>query len=405
MAPLAAMLRSMLARGRYARLVLAVVVVVSGLFGGWWFSSGAQETNDTSTLRTSPVERRGLVEVVEATGRLEAEHAVIVTAAASGQLIEILVSSGQKVSKSQILGRLDARRLDLDVEALKATQLVAEAKVAEASVSAQQAKAQFARLQRLASRSKSSDARLEAARAERTRALAQQRAAHAELAAATARLSAGMMAQEGAEVRAPIAGIVLRTPDKAGMPVQPSGPILFELADHLDPLQLRVEIGEAEVGRLSVGQRALFEVPAYAGHSFEAQVVRIGMVANRVGGLSKYPVFLRAPNGSGELLRPGMTADVRFEVAEAEDALVVRDAALRYQPKGLASAPPRSRVFVVRGEEVQAVAITTGLSDGAYTEVKPQAKDALRPGDRVVIGGQAQGLIRASRLSLGGGGG
>jgi hypothetical protein len=67
--------------------------------------------------------------------------------------------------------------------------------------------------------------------------------------------------------------------------------------------------------------------------------------------------------------------------------LAVRDAALRFTPPNTdPAAAPRSRVFVKRSGELQAVSVRAGLSDGMYTEITPEAGQNLAEGAQVVVG-------------------
>lgn len=397
------MLRGMIPGGLGARLAVALALC-GVLFISWWLTAGNNAAEvDLSRARTSSVEIRSIVQMVEATGRLEAKRPVVVAAGTQGLLREILVTSGQRVSKGEPLASLDDQPRELEVRALKAAHLAARAQVAEAEAGVKQLEVQLKRLERLASRAQSSQASVESARGELARANAQQRAARAEVAVAEAKLSSGQIALASTVVRAPIDGLVLRVPDKVGLSVGPQGPVLFEMAPSLDALGLVVDVGESEVGLIEEGQRARFEVPAYVTEEFKAEVTSIGVVAHMLGGLARYPVILNAQNVDGRL-RPGMTASVQFEVAQADNVLAVRDAALRYTPPGIDRGPPRSRVFILRRGQVVAVSVQTGLTDGQYTEVRPASGQSLDEEDKVILGGLSVRQTSSSSFSLGGGG-
>ena len=85
-------------------------------------------------------------------------------------------------------------------------------------------------------------------------------------------------------------------------------------------------------------------------------------------------------------LRPGMSADVRIFVAEERGALAVREGALRFSPDAEGTGN-RSRIWISRdGRDAEAVDVTPGLSDGAYTQITPKDGQTLTPGERVVVG-------------------
>jgi len=197
---------------------------------------------------------------------------------------------------------------------------------------------------------------------------------------------------------------VLSVPEELGIPADPDGPELFRLAAPLDRLRLVADVGEADVPRIDVGAGSSFELQAFPGEWFAAEVVRIGVLGRRDQGVATYTVELDAPNPDGRL-KPGMTAAVRFDVGRADDALVVREAALRFTPDGAPNAAPRTRVFKRVGPgRLAAVEVTAGVSDGAFTEVEPTRAEALAEGDPVAIGyGAAAPEDRETNLSLGGG--
>lgn len=402
------MLAPMLGRAKRLRwrpwvlggLVLGLVAATVTA-AGW--KSGA-ETAKALGLRTASVERRDIAQVIEATGRLEPPGPFAVIAGVSGQLQEIVVRPGDRVEAGTVLARLDARELGFEVRALEATRTAARAKVAQAEASLADVKDLLERTEKLAARGQASAVKLEEAQSAAANARAVVRAARAEADAATARLEAAQFAVERSEIKAPKSGVVLVVRAQEGASVGPAGPVLFEMAAGLDPLQLKADVGEADIGALEPGQRATFEVPAFPSEEYPASVDEVGLVAEIRGGFSSYPVILSAPNPD-QKLRPGMTAAVRFAVAEAEDALVVREAALRYAPRDAPPAPPRSRVFVRRGlAGLDPVDVVRGVSDGVFVEVRPRQEGALRPGDAVVIGETVRGSVDAPTMSLGGGG-
>jgi hypothetical protein len=81
-----------------------------------------------------------------------------------------------------------------------------------------------------------------------------------------------------------------------------------------------------------------------------------------------------------------MTATITIPVGRAENVLAVCDAALRFRPEGFGNAPARSRVFRVVPDGLEEVRVVAGLSDGAFTEVRPESPSALPVGAAVAIG-------------------
>jgi hypothetical protein len=95
-----------------------------------------------------------------------------------------------------------------------------------------------------------------------------------------------------------------------------------------------------------------------------------------------------------------MTAQVRIKVAQVDDVLAVREATLRFNPEGAPAAPARSRVWRIRGTELEEVPVEAGLSDGALTEVRPSDPDGLAVDDPLAIGLSLSGEAETGAPSL-----
>jgi HlyD family secretion protein len=159
------------------------------------------------------------------------------------------------------------------------------------------------------------------------------------------------------------------------------------IGEPLELMRVDVDVSEADIGDVRIDQQATFEVQTFAGRTFRARVERVGVEPRREGGVVTYPVRLIADNADRSLL-PGMTAAVRLEVARVVQVLAVREAALRYLPQGFAEAAPRSRLFRRIGpDQLEPIAVTPGLSDGTYTELRSGPSDArVSERDEVAVG-------------------
>jgi len=169
-------------------------------------------------------------------------------------------------------------------------------------------------------------------------------------------------------------------------------------------------VAEADVGKLRAGMTATFTVDAYPTEHFRGVVRQIRNAPTTVQNVVTYDAVIDVENPDLKLL-PGMTANVTFLYAQKDDALLVPNTALRFRPpdeilqaslpQGASSAGPapqgppqqgrgqRSRgvsnkreVWVLRGESLERVAVTTGITDGSVTEI---VEGALQPGDALVI--------------------
>ena len=108
-------------------------------------------------------------------------------------------------------------------------------------------------------------------------------------------------------------------------------PTLFIIAADLTKMQVNANIDEADVGRIRPGQHVTFRVDAYPTDNFEGTVSQIRLQPVVVSNVTTYGTVIDVPNPQLKL-KPGMTANVKVEIAKRTDVLRVPNAALRFRP-------------------------------------------------------------------------
>jgi RND family efflux transporter MFP subunit len=188
-------------------------------------------------------------------------------------------------------------------------------------------------------RAGASDARRELELTRRTSALAVDRAqSQYEAAATVARLEKETLDRlrqqlDHCIVRAPHAGMVVycRAP-LSNSPIAPGATIcfqqpLFRLPD-LARMQVKLDIDEAKIGKVRVGQKATIRVEASPDTLLHGTVARVAPLADFApgseGGLKEYTTIVQIDDLPRDAeLRPGMTAEVTILVEEVADTLLV----------------------------------------------------------------------------------
>jgi HlyD family secretion protein len=150
-------------------------------------------------------------------------------------------------------------------------------------------------------------------------------------------------------------------------------------------------VSETDIGKVKEGGVAEFRVDAYPDRRFKGVVSQVRYAETIVDNVVTYTTLINVDNAD-LLLRPGMTATISFEVARVENALLIPNAAMRFNPDAEppsadfgrpGRAPrPQPRVFRLENGKPTEVQIEPGLTDGSNTEVR---SGALREGDPVVI--------------------
>jgi HlyD family secretion protein len=369
---------------RIRRLVMLFVVAIGIAIAAVWFT---RPEPIVEVYRTDAVKRRTLVQVVEASGSLDVRSRVEVPSPIAGRLTAVHVQAGQRVEAAAPLASLDERAAELTVKSAKAAVEAAAGRAAQARAGLEEAKRNEEQAMRLRAKGLSSDHELNTARSAKLSAQALLEAARAEQKLAAQSVESAKLGKSLGSIVAPAGGIVLRAPEHVGAAVAPERGALFVIGEPLDVMRIDAPVSETEIALLKPGMKAEVVVQALPGRTFAAEVSRIGIEPTRQSGVVMYPVTLLVQNPEAVLL-PGMSARVRLEVARAEDVPSVHEAALRFTPLEAEPAEPRSRVWIRRGPtEIEAVAVTTGVSDGVHTELRfAPGASPLEEGSALAIG-------------------
>jgi HlyD family secretion protein len=183
-------------------------------------------------------------------------------------------------------------------------------------------------------------------------------------------------------------------------------PTLFQIAEDLTKMQVDTNVSEADVGRVQVGMPATFTVDAYPGTVFNGVVSSIRKAPINVQNVVTYDVVIGVSNQDLKLF-PGMTANVKILVDARPNVLRVPNAALRYRPAEGPAARSRGnakQVWIESDGKPKPLAVTLGITDGAYTEV---TGGDLKPGDQVILASfsnKNQASAQQSASPFGGGG-
>jgi HlyD family secretion protein len=368
---------------RIRRIVMLVVVLIGA---GAAFAYYNQPEPVVEMYRTDAVTRRTLIQVVEASGSLDVRSRVEVPAPIAGRLTAVHVQAGQRVEASAPLATLDERAAELSVKSAQAAVEAAMGRVAQARAALEEAKRNEEQVMRLRERGLASDNDVNSARSAKASAQALVEAARGEQKLATQSTESAKLGKSLGRIIAPAGGIVLRAPEHVGAAVAPERGPLFVIGEPLDVMRIDAPVSETDIALLKPGMKADVVVQALPGRKFAAEVSRMGIEPTRQSGVVMYPVTLLVQNPEGVLL-PGMSARVRLEVARAENVLSAHEAALRFTPVDAEAAEPRSRVWIRRGtDEVEEVAVATGVSDGVHTELRPSEGVELAEGTQLAIG-------------------
>lgn len=171
-------------------------------------------------------------------------------------------------------------------------------------------------------------------------------------------------------ITSPISGTIIEKDAKQGDALT-SGSTLCVIYD-LSYLEMVINVDELQIGALSVGQKVQITADAVADKTYVGTVTRVSMKGSSSGGTTTYPITIRIDDTDG--LRPGMNANAEIVVAEANNALVVPNAAVIRGGYVLVSKKSPSAANAVEDMDAPEgyvyVNVETGVSDDSYTEIK-----------------------------------
>jgi HlyD family secretion protein len=419
------------------RLIVLIAIVSLGLGGYYWYRAAARPAE--VQYRTAAIKRGDLVAAIGATGTVEPEEVIDVGAQVAGQ-IQVFgkdvagapIDYRSEVEAGMVLAKIDDAVYVAEVTQAQAQVDQAEASIARAQAEVQQLKARLAQAQREWERAQKlgpSDAlsqasyetfqsAFEVAQANMAvgeASVLQARATRVQAQAALDRASRNL---GFCTIKSPVKGVIIDRRVNIGQTVVASlnAPSLFLIAQDLRRMQVWVAVNEADIGSIRPQQRVTFTVDALPGRVFEGRVRKVRLNATFTSNVVTYTVEVTTDNSDGALL-PYLTANAQFETGRRQDVLMVPNAALRWSPPETAPSAnrdspggadattrpagrrggrgredeSRGSVWVLEQGSLRLIEVTTGLSDGAMTEVSAAE---LREGMEVVLGEQAASATR-----------
>ena len=356
---------------RYISIVLAVAALAA--------SCGKEEAATAPLYGTASVQRADIRVVVGSAGVVEPLAAVEVKSKASGEVLELLVETGDYVKAGDLMVRIDPRTVRN-----RLAQAEAELKAAQSrrTISA----SQMRRAESLVAQGTFTETDFEQAALELANAEAQ--VVSADVAVENARI-----AVDDTDIRAPVDGAIIEKPVEKGQvissPTQDfgGGTLLLKMAD-LSAVQVRALVDETDIGKVSAGMSAAVTVAAYPNQPFAGEVVKIEPQAVVDQNVTMFAVIVSIHNPDG-LLLPGMNAEVDVSIAERSGVLTVPIMALRTERDvpatagilGIDEAALERELSAGKGEAKaasDAVAAKETISLGGQTLELPEGVDADR---------------------------
>lgn len=427
---------------------IIVLLVVVAVFRQRSKPKGEQVT-------TEKVERRTIKEKVAASGKIFPQTEIKMSSVVSGKVVELLVEEGDSVVRGQLLARVDPEAVQSQVERGVAGVNSAKAQLATSRSQVEQQRAQKEQIQAQLANAREVHKRNEQLRkegvisqADYDASLSSLRGLEANLRAADANIRAAEENVRGAQfsvqsseatlkelrtslnrttLYAPSGGIISKLSIEQGESVvgtaQMSGTEMMRIAN-LNAMEVRVDVSENDIPRVTIGDEVDIEVDAYIGRTFKGYVTQIARSASSVGTttsltsdqVTNFEVRISVdPSSYADLVTkgekypflPGMSASVEINTETVNDALTVPIQAVTTREKNeskkknavsdekavaanntteekkkVKDADLKEVIFVVSADTVGMVEVKTGIQDDTYIQVLSGVKE----GQEIVSG-------------------
>jgi len=317
--------------GGVVRLALLGCVAAGGWYGYKQYKKNRDKPPEYAT--EAAIIAPAIVEKTTATGTLQALVTVQIGAQISGRIIKLYADFNSIVTKDHLLAELDPTLIKTQVAQARATLENQKAGVLHAQAAVRAAERVLSRNRKLYEQKLATEADFDTSRANHELAIADHRAAEAQVVQARAALDLQETNLAYTKIYSPIDGVVLSRSVDVGQTVAASlqAPVLFSIAKDLGQMQLHANVDEADIGKLRKSMPAKFTVDAFRGETFHGTINELRLSPQVVQNVVTYDAVIDVPN-LGNKLRPGMTATVTFETQRREKVLAVPNGALRYHP-------------------------------------------------------------------------
>jgi RND family efflux transporter MFP subunit len=330
------------------------------------------------------VSRADLSDKITIVGNLVGEATVEAVPKVAGRLQQINVRLGDRVSRGQVLAKIEDSEIRQQVKQAEASFNVAQATVRQREADVKFAQTNYERSRSLFAGQLLPQSSMDDADARQQAATAQLDLARAQFEQATARLEELRINLANTIISSPVDGFVGKRTLDQGAYVTPNSSFLSVV--DIRVVKLLVNVIESDLRRISAGTAAVVQVDAYPGETFAGRVARIAPVLDPATRTASMEIEI--PNSSFRL-KPGMYARVSFIVEEHRQALVV-------PTNAVVDIEGKRGVFIpAEGDSAKFQVVLTGLEDADRTEII----EGLREGDQIIATGAA-GLREGDHIVL-----
>ena len=331
-------------------LVIAIIIILiisAILIWNRFFKAEEDEDSVGQNININPrevmtVEKGDLKKTVSTSGYLQPVDEKLLTFNSSGEIEEILIVEGQRVSAGEELLRLDKNQQELNYLKAKNTYALIKINGSESEIKEQELNLKIA---------------------------------EKNLADTT--------------IKSPFNGLINSVSVKSGDYVSPGTQVAYIIDD--SSYKIEVSVSEIDSLEVEVGQEVIINLDAFPGRKFSGKVKEIHNYTKNVNGVVTLPVVVQMDQVDKQF-KPGFSALLDIVVGKAEGKLLIPVTATLDRGGG-------QIVVKVVDNKPKITPVKTGISDGIYTVIE----DGLVEGEQILINVQSFANANLQGGSAGGG--
>ena len=349
-------------------ITVTLIIIVGGII---WIVTG-KSNKPKIAFETEKVEKGEIINSVTATGTVEPVTQVEVGTQVSGIVNHIYADYNSIVKKGQIIAELDKTNLQNELASKKST-------LANAKTEYDYQLKNYTRAKTLHEKNLISDTDYELALYNYQHAKNSYDISKNDVAKAETNLGY-------ATIYSPIDGVVLSKAVEEGQTVAASfsTPTLFTIANDLTAMQVIADVDEADIGEVTEGLNVSFTVDAFPNDIFKGKVTQVRQEPQTTNNVVTYEVVISAPNPDLKL-KPGLTANVTINILEKQHVLRVSSKSLHFSPEQpfigkediVKDCTGEQKLWTRDGKTFTAHPVTTGISNGTFTEILTGVSEGL----------------------------
>lgn len=347
------------------RTILILVVVLAGV--GYKLNSNKKKNQETTdfiakgsgaiSVNIAEIKKQTTELDFSANGTFAPSQELNFAAENNGRIAQIYVTEGSRVSKGQVLARIDAEILNTDRETAEAVY--------------QNSLKDLARFES----------------AYKTGGVTQQQLDQVRLNSENAKLRLQQLKRRfnDANIRSSINGVVNRKMVEVGTVVSP-GTQLFELVD-ISKLKLKVSVSEAQIAQLKIGDKVAIKASVFPEDDFTGKVT---FIAAKADGSLNFPIEIEVQNKEKAALKAGMYGTAIFSFPKQSPMILV-------PRSSFVGSVSSNQVFMY--DTANHKALVRNVVSGRILGDKVEILSGLNEGETIITSGQIN-LVDGTPVSV-----